>query len=223
MPGHIPIRNFLIADGIQLSFGLKKVLSDVCLELYSGDIRGLIGPNGAGKTSLMQIIFGSQETPESSIRINGEVYNKLIRSQGAINYLPQSNFIPPNFRMTEIFYDYNLSEEQFKEHFPQITWSPEDKVAKLSSGERRILEVYIITQSDAQFSLLDEPFSFIAPVYVETLIDLIRKQSVNKGFLVSDHAHRYIRQICHGYYVLDDGILGSYIQIAKIGIEDPST
>ena len=39
-------------------FGATKALSDVSMELYPGEVRGLLGENGSGKSTLSNIIAG---------------------------------------------------------------------------------------------------------------------------------------------------------------------
>ena len=45
-------------DCIHLSIGGLKILSDISLDVYRGELLALIGPNGAGKTSLLNCISG---------------------------------------------------------------------------------------------------------------------------------------------------------------------
>lgn len=49
---------YLTLKGISKSFGITKALSDVDLDLYTGEVIGLVGPNGAGKSTLMKILTG---------------------------------------------------------------------------------------------------------------------------------------------------------------------
>jgi branched-chain amino acid transport system ATP-binding protein len=48
----------LQAQHIDLAFGAVKALSDVSVDIYTGEILAIIGPNGAGKTSLLNVING---------------------------------------------------------------------------------------------------------------------------------------------------------------------
>ncbi len=48
----------LSVEGLSLSFGGLRALSNVDLTVRQGSITGLIGPNGAGKTSLLNCIVG---------------------------------------------------------------------------------------------------------------------------------------------------------------------
>ena len=52
------VKEVLALEGISLSFGGVKALSDVDLSVNSGEIRAVIGPNGAGKSSLINVISG---------------------------------------------------------------------------------------------------------------------------------------------------------------------
>ncbi|MEO8753297.1 MAG: ATP-binding cassette domain-containing protein, partial [Casimicrobiaceae bacterium] len=45
-------------DGISLSFGGVKALTDISFDVKEHEIRAIIGPNGAGKSSMLNVING---------------------------------------------------------------------------------------------------------------------------------------------------------------------
>ena len=55
---NIKMIHTLEADGIQLDYNGRKILSDIYLKCETGKIIGLLGRNGCGKSSLMKIIYG---------------------------------------------------------------------------------------------------------------------------------------------------------------------
>src|SRR5271156_6380824 len=58
----------LRVEGINKAYGSVQALSDVGLEIQSGEIHGILGENGAGKSTLMNILFGLLQ-PD-----NGEIF-----------------------------------------------------------------------------------------------------------------------------------------------------
>jgi branched-chain amino acid transport system ATP-binding protein len=60
-------------DGVTLSFGGVKALSDISLDVREHEIRAIIGPNGAGKSSLLNVINGVYHPQQGTITFRGEV------------------------------------------------------------------------------------------------------------------------------------------------------
>ncbi len=61
----------LALDGISLSFGGVKALSDVSLEVADGEICAIIGPNGAGKSTLLNVVNGVYRPDRGSLTFCG--------------------------------------------------------------------------------------------------------------------------------------------------------
>ena len=93
-----------------------------------------------------------------------------------LKYLPQGNFLPPKMTLRRIFEYYAVDYAELAEAFPQFAQYQDAYVRELSSGEVRIAGIWIVLCSPAPFCILDEPFSFLAPVAVERIQDLIRRQ-----------------------------------------------
>ncbi|ATE59468.1 ABC transporter ATP-binding protein [Thauera sinica] len=60
-------------DGISLSFGGVKAITDISFEVGRGEICALIGPNGAGKSSLLNVINGVYRAQQGRVSFDGEV------------------------------------------------------------------------------------------------------------------------------------------------------
>lgn len=65
------------------NFGYKKVLSDLCLEIMTGDRAAIVGRNGAGKSTILKLISG-EEYPES-----GEVSIRRGATVGMLEQIPR--------------------------------------------------------------------------------------------------------------------------------------
>ena len=78
-------------------------------------------------------------------------------------------------------------------------------VGQLSGGEVRIAEMYMVLNSDAEFCILDEPFSNVAPKHVELMQRLIKTHKATKGIIISDHMYEQVMDITDDLFLLRDG------------------
>lgn len=197
--------NTLEVDSVFLEFDTKIVLQDIYLKCDSGKVTGLLGRNGTGKSCLMKILFGELIPDYKSVRINGNALMNTYRAPGDIRYLPQTRFVPNFLTVKRIFKDFNLNFAGLLTYFPEFEKFYTSKLSNLSGGERRIIEIYIILVSQTKFCLLDEPFSHVMPLHIDTIKRLILREKTNKGILVTDHMYNHIVDICDSLYLIRDG------------------
>jgi ABC-type multidrug transport system ATPase subunit len=152
---------------------------------------GLLGRNGSGKSTLLKIIFGSIKANFKYLNINNRVYTKGYLSKN-LSYLPQDNFIPDQINVSQaidIFCKKHGAElhqiEFVKNHL-------NSKFYNLSGGERRFLECLLMIYSNAEYVLLDEPFSQLSPLWVDELKNHIDVARAYKGFIITDHYYKSI-------------------------------
>lgn len=194
----------LEADGIQLAFNGRKILSDIYLKLTTGSITGLLGRNGEGKSCFIKIIYGSLKA-EKSIRIDGQSQNNACKNPALLRYLPQFNFVPKSLSLKRIFLDYALDYAGFQTQFPEFKLKYTATAGSLSGGELRLVELYIIVKPPGRFVLLDEPFTHLNPVQIEKVSELLLAEKKCKGMLVTDHMYRPLTDISNNLYVLVNG------------------
>ena len=199
------MKHILEADSVILEFDSKMVLQDVYMKSETGKVTGLLGRNGTGKTCLMRIIFGELVPNDKSIRLNGNAIHNEYRSPEDIRYLPQDSFIPKYLSIKRIFKDFGLDFSDFTNEFPEFEKFYKVKFKNLSSGEQRIIEIYTIIACKTKFIMLDEPFSQVMPVHVDTIKKLIIREKKNKGIIVTDHLYKHIIEICDYLYVINNG------------------
>jgi len=195
----------LEVDSIILEFDTKRVLQDVYLKNETGKITGILGRNGCGKSCLMNIIYGELELHGKSIRVDGKAIINGFRNPDLMRYLPQFSFVPKSLKINRIFNDFKLDFSQFIHEFPEFEKYYKVKLKRLSGGEQRIIEVYSILASKSRFCMLDEPFSHVMPVHVETLKRILNNEKRNKGIIITDHLYKHITEISDNLYVIVNG------------------
>ena len=194
----------LEADGIQLKFGNRVILSDIYLKCETGKITGLLGRNGQGKSCLMKAIYGPLKC-EKSIRIDNVPQYEAFKRPDLLMFLPQFNFIPKGLSLKRVFNDFRLDYSLFEKRFTGSTTGYKSNIRNLSGGEHRLVELYIIVKSITRFVILDEPFTPLNPIQAEEVTKLLLEEKGNKGILITDHLFKYITDICDSLYLLADG------------------
>ena len=198
--------NGLYVDSVTKSFGIRQVLTDIFLSCEVGEIIGLLGRNGAGKSTLLKIIFGSMQPDFKFIRIGDKRINGLYDNRNLINYLPQHSFLPNHLIISQIIKLFcDKSNADLIAANELISPLIHKKARQLSGGEKRLVEIFLIIYSNATYILIDEPFNGIAPIYKELIKNMIREQSKNKGFIITDHDYRNILDISTRIVLIHDG------------------
>ena len=215
----------LRAIGLVKSFGRRRVVDGVTLDVDSGEIVGLLGPNGDRKTTSFRMICGMLVPDKGVVQLRDQDvtdWPMYIRARdGGMGYLPQQSSV-----FAKLTAEQNLMAmmellqmprqvrrercQQLLEQF-NITHVRKTKAGRLSGGERRRLEIARCLVSQPEIIMLDEPFAGIDPVTVQSIQNIIRDLSRQGiSILITDHAAREILQITHRTYVVNEGRI-SYV------------
>ncbi len=209
----------LKAVAVSKSYGGRRVVNGVGLEITGGEVVGLLGPNGAGKTTTFHMMVGLVQPDEGKVLLNGEdltgtpIYQ---RARSGISYLPQESSVFRRLTVEEnllaILQTLNLNKEVQQERSTAllkmlgIDHLATHKAFTLSGGERRRVEIARALVLSPYFLLLDEPFTGIDPIAVSEIQKIIRRLITSGiGILITDHNVRETLGICDRAYVVNEG------------------
>ena len=192
-------------DNVELYFKNKRILNGIYLKAETGKVTAILGRNGCGKSCLLNIAFGSLNPKYKLVRLDSKPLLKPLYSTGIVKYLPQHNFIPSGMKLSFVFKLYGLDWLIFIENFEAYSIYENSKFKDLSGGERRILETYIILKSKSEIVFLDEPFSHLAPLHIETIKRMIAEEKQHKAIIISDHMYQHIIDASDIIYLLKSG------------------
>lgn len=183
----------LHVDSIRKYYDGQLILSDIFLSCRKGEIVGLIGRNGSGKSTLLKIIFGIESAENRFVRVDHKVLQSFRNTRKLINYLPQENFLPSEIKVQTIIKLF-LPEKRRIQLLKNIFVEPllKNKFNTLSGGEKRILEILLLLNSEADFILLDEPFNGVSPIVRDLITQNINDEKANKGFIITDHDYENV-------------------------------
>lgn len=197
--------SLLEVDSVLFSYGNTRILSNVYLKIARGEVVGFLGRNGCGKSTLLKIIFGTLKGTSQSVRINGKYESLPFRTE-QLKYLPQGSLFPGFLTPEKAAILYDAAQEALLKE-PEVSAYWKMPFEKMSGGIAKFVETLIVLHSPGQFVLLDEPFSFIAPVLVERLIPIIRQAALGKGILLTDHQYESIFKVSDRLHLLKNQCL----------------
>ena len=201
------------------SYGSKKVVDNISLNVYPGEIVGLLGPNGAGKTTTFYIIAGILRLDEGHVYLDDEDITNMpiyMRAKKGLAYLPQEQSVFRRLSVEDnikiVLEENNYSEEEIKtitnamlKEF-QIEHLRNHKASVLSGGEKRRLEIARTLSLSPRFILLDEPFAGVDPILVADIQNMVIKlKNKGIGIIITDHNVREALKICDRAYVISNG------------------
>jgi len=192
-------------DNVELYFKNKRILNGIYLKAETGKVTAILGRNGCGKSSLLNIAFGNLKSKYKLVRLDNKPLLKPLYSTGFAKYLPQYNFIPDGMKLSFIFKLYDLDWNRFTESFKELSIYENSKFKALSGGERRIIETFIVLKTKSQIVILDEPFSHLSPLHIETVKQLIVEEKKKKAIIISDHMYQHIIEASDTIYLLKNG------------------
>jgi lipopolysaccharide export system ATP-binding protein len=214
-----PEQGALTIQGVEKSFGGRKVVRGVSLTLRRGEAVGLLGPNGAGKTTVFYMITGLIKADKGKIQFDGHEITHLPMYQRArlgIGYLPQEasifrglnvedniravlEVVEPSKKKREAELDKLLDEFN-------ITRLRKTPSIALSGGERRRTEIARALATRPAYMLLDEPFAGIDPIAVGDIQQLVRHLTERGiGVLITDHNVRETLGLTDRAYIIYSG------------------
>jgi len=201
------------------SYGSRRVVDDVSLDVHEGEVVGLLGANGAGKTTTFYMAVGLERPQEGRVYLNGRDVTHLpmyLRARLGLGYLPQE---PSIFRKL-------TAEQNILAVLETLSISREERLSRveelleefgvshvrrirgdaLSGGERRRVEIARCLATNPEYILLDEPFAGIDPLAIDDIREIIlylKEQGI--GILITDHNVRETLGITDRAYIMTEG------------------
>ena len=187
-------------EGLSVSYGARKVLHAVSLEVQSGQVLALIGPNGAGKSTLLRAVSGVIPVQAGKVLADGADLLALPAMQRArhLAVVPQAVSMPPAFTVWETVLlgrtPYLNFLGQISEKDAQIARLALQRVDALDLAERRVGELsggeqqrVLLARALAQSTpilLLDEPTVHLDLQHQVSLMETISSLAHNDHLAV---------------------------------------
>jgi ABC-2 type transport system ATP-binding protein len=201
-------------DGLYKAYGSNEVLRGVGFGVAPGQMFGFCGSNGAGKTTTMRIAMGLARADAGEVRWDGAPVDEEVRRR--IGYMPEERGLYPKMKVGEqLAYFARLhgmaagpAARAAAEWADRLGLAERrnERVEKLSLGNQQRVQLAAALVSGPDVLILDEPFSGLDPVGVDSLAEALLEQC-RRGVPVvfSSHQLDLVERLCDAVGILAHG------------------
>ena len=217
---------------IHKEFPGVKVLEDISIAFYPGEVHVLLGENGAGKSTIIKIISGIYQPDKGEVLIEGAPGAKNIREaqHRGITVIHQELSVIPDLKVYENVF---LGREKKKSGFldkgmmiaeckkildgMDVAIDPTTPVYKLSNGEKQMVEIARAVSQNSKMVIMDEPTSSLSDHEVQSLFRVIRQlKKDNVAVIYISHRLKEILEMGDTLTVLRDGTKIATVPVSTV-------
>jgi len=195
-------------------YGDVVALDGASFSVAQGRIVGFLGPNGAGKTTTMRAIFGLVRPDRGEVRWKGRPVGPEERA--GFGYMPEERGLYPKMKVgDQLTYFAELSGMNGVAAKETATgWlqrlglgdRAEARLEELSHGNQQRVQLAAALVHDPELAVLDEPFSGLDPLGVESMAEMLAQTAATGVAVVfSSHQLDLVEDVCQDVVIIDHG------------------
>lgn len=215
----------LVLDAVSKRFGSTVALDRLSFTVGPGELFGFVGANGAGKTTTMRIVLGLLAPDGGTVTFAGRPVDATSRAR--FGYLPEERGLYPKDtvvgQLTYFARLHGLSRADAVEAADRwservgLTARRADAVEKLSLGNQQRVQLALALVHSPAALVLDEPFSGLDPVAVDTLATILREQAdAGVPVVFSSHQLDLVERLCDRIGIVADGRMTASGTVAEL-------
>ena len=180
----------LQARKIGVELGGTKILQSVDFRAREGELIGVLGPSGSGKSTLLLALSGFRPATEGNVTFDGrDLVESFDDVKKLIGFVPQDDIVPLALTVERVLgyaAELRLRDVDVEERRRRVervisklalTGSRTSRVATLSGGQRKRVNVGVELLSEPRILFADEPTSGLDPALERSLTEQLRKMA----------------------------------------------
>ncbi len=203
------MKEIVKCKNLSKSFGEKRVLENIELNIQRGKIIGLLGKNGMGKSTLIKLIVGLLTPNSGEITVDGKKIG--VESKKKISYLPERTYLDKTMKIEETieffdeFYD-NFDKDKAFKLLKDLNLDRNTRISKMSKGMQEKLQLILVMSREADLYILDEPLGGVDPATRDYILDTILSNfGKDSSVLISTHLIADIERILDEVIFIENG------------------
>ena len=209
--------------GLQKSFGDRKVLQGIDINIHKGDVVVVVGPSGSGKSTFLRTLNLLEEPTGGSITFEGtDITDKHVdidmhrRKMGMVfqqfNLFPHMDILK-NMTIAPIKL-LKLSKEEAEKRAMELlkTVGLEDRAhaypSQLSGGQKQRIAIVRALCMQPDVMLFDEPTSALDPEMVGEVLEVMKKLAADgMTMVIVTHEMGFAREVATNVVFIDEGVI----------------
>jgi D-xylose transport system ATP-binding protein len=236
-PSHSAAYRVLSLRGVSKSFGAVAALTDIDLDVHSGEVVALVGDNGAGKSTLVKVLAGVHPPDTGSITFGGEevtlstpmaaidrgiatVFQDLALCDNldVVQNLFLGREVVP-LRLDEVAMEVKAWEllRQLSAKIPSVRIP----IASLSGGQRQTVAIARSLLGEPKLIILDEPTAALGVAQTAEVLNLVeRLRDTGLAVILISHNMEDVRAVADRVVVLRLGRNNGEFEMRSTSTED---
>jgi len=201
--------SLLTCRNLTKSFGAKKALDNISLDIGRGKIVGLLGPNGSGKTTFIKLCNNLLTPTRGELLIGG--YRPGVETKKIVSYLPERTYLNDWMKVSQIidffkdFYE-DFNAEKAYDMLKRFNIDPKDKLKTMSKGTKEKVQLILVMSREAELYMLDEPIGGVDPAARDFILEtIISNYNENATIIISTHLISDIEKVLDEVVFIKDG------------------
>jgi len=200
-------------------YGEKIAVSNVSLQVKSGEVFGFLGPNGAGKTTTIKMIVGLLRPTSGVVRVGGhDVQTQPLLAKAVNGYVPDTPNLYAKLSGREMLRFvgelYNIERAQIRRRIEELLrlfdleQAGDDSIDSYSHGMQQKTALACALMHDPKVLVLDEPTVGLDPKSARLIKDILQ-QMAERGaaIFLSTHILEIAERMCDRIGIINNGEL----------------
>jgi ABC-2 type transport system ATP-binding protein len=196
------------------SYGGKRGIADVTIQIEEGEVFGFLGPNGAGKTTTIRVLMALLRADSGTARIAGlDVWEKSLEIKRLIGYVPGEPALDRNLTGGQILeYFANLrggvDRTYLKKLIDRMDLDTSRKFRQYSTGNKRKVVLIQAFMHRPRVLILDEPTSGLDPLNQQEFDGMVKEtREEGRTVFLSSHVLSEVEKTCTRVAIIRDGTI----------------
>src|SRR3989440_5560218 len=210
-------------EGLTKSYGNKRGIVDVSLEVGEGEVFGFLGPNGAGKTTTIRVLMALLRADAGAARIAGlDCWRQSIEVKRLIGYVPGEPSLDPNLtggQLLEYFANLRGGVDQayLKRLIERLDLDTSRKFRQYSTGNKRKVVLIQAFMHKPRVLILDEPTNGLDPLNQQEFDGMVMEaRDEGRTVFLSSHVLSEVEKTCTTVGIIRDGRLVRIGDVAEV-------